>query len=90
MPRCVLRKWVRQSIKVEPPKGDPAKTLGAGIVHQANNKGKEIVTIDLKTSEGQQVMKELIENADILLESFRPGVMERLGFNYEAVKETKT
>ena len=84
-----LAKMGATVIKVEPPKGDPAKTLGAGIVHQANNIGKEIVTIDLKTSEGQQVMRELIETADILLESFRPGVMERLGFSYEAVKKLK-
>lgn len=76
-------------IKVEPPEGDPAKTMGAGIVHEVNNKGKEIVAIDLKTSEGQRTMMELLTTADVLLESFRPGVMERLGFGYGAVKKQK-
>ena len=76
-------------IKVEPPGGDPAKMMGDGIVHRANNKGKEIVEIDLKTSEGQLSMVELIKTADVILESFRPGVMERLGFSYETMKKYK-
>lgn len=84
-----LAKMGATVIKVEPPEGDPAKTLGGGIVHEANNIGKEIVTIDLKTSVGQQMMMELIKTADVLLESFRPGVMERLGFSYEVVKKYK-
>ena len=76
-------------IKVEPPGGDPAKYMGSGIVHKANNGGKKIITIDLKTHEGQLSMVKLIETADVILESFRPGTMERLGFGYEAVKKYK-
>lgn len=76
-------------IKVEPPGGDPAKTMSGGIVHQANNKGKEFVTVDLKTEEGKASMIELIKKSDVLLESFRPGAMKRLGFDYDTVKALK-
>jgi alpha-methylacyl-CoA racemase len=76
-------------IKVEPPGGDPAKTMSGGVVHQANNKGKEFVTMDLKTEEGKASMIELIKKADVLLESFRPGVMKRLGFDYDTIKALK-
>ena len=76
-------------IKVEPPGGDPAKNMSGGIVHQANNKGKEFVTLDLKTVEGKASLIELIKKSDVLLESFRPGVMKRLGFDYDTVKALK-
>jgi alpha-methylacyl-CoA racemase len=76
-------------IKVEPPEGDPAKSSSKGIVYRSNNRGKEFVTIDLKTTEGKAEFVELINIADVLLESFRPDVMKRLGFDYEAVKEIK-
>jgi len=76
-------------IKVEPPGGDPAKIMSGGIVHHANNEGKEFVTIDLKTVEGKASMIELIKKSDVLLESFRPGAMKRLGFDYDTVKALK-
>lgn len=84
-----LAKMGATVIKVEPPGGDPAKTMGDGIVHRANNEEKNIVEIDLKTPEGQLSMVELIKTTDVILESFRPGVMERLGFSYETMKKYK-
>ncbi|HSP21938.1 MAG TPA: CaiB/BaiF CoA-transferase family protein [Planococcus sp. (in: firmicutes)] len=76
-------------IKIEPPAGDPARYMGGGLVHEANNIGKTIIAIDLKSEEGHQEMLELVKTADVLLETFRPGVMEKLGLGYETLKRIK-
>ena len=76
-------------IKVEPPAGDPMRQFmyqcGDGIqpspVYRHLNRGKRIVNLDLKSNGGKQVLTRLIASADILLESFRPGVLARLGFD---------
>ena len=47
------------------------------------NRGKRSITLDLKKAEGRAVLMRLLENADVLLTNFRPGVLERLGFGYE-------
>lgn len=83
-------------IKVENPKeGDLARKLGAspqlnammmGTSFLAQNAGKKSVTIDLKHPEGKALFRDLIATADVLVENFRPRVMERLGFGYEAVR----
>jgi crotonobetainyl-CoA:carnitine CoA-transferase CaiB-like acyl-CoA transferase len=70
-------------IKVEPPAGDPARHMSGGHVHRANNKGKMIVHLDLKSEEGRKEMLELLKEADVLIETFRPGVMKKLGLDYE-------
>lgn len=85
-------------IKVEPTYGDPAReqapfdTYGDAehSVWFANlNRGKRSVVLDLKSEEGKQVLRDLVENADVFVEGFRPGVMKRLGFDYQAVKAIK-
>lgn len=73
-------------VKIEPPEGDPAFSMSGGAIHRANNRGKVIVHLDLKTASGKEQLAERIKHSDVLLESFRPGVMERLGFGYEEVK----
>ena len=50
------------------------------------NRNKKLLTLDLKTEEGQRQVLSLIENADVLIENFRPGVMKRLGLDYTSVK----
>jgi crotonobetainyl-CoA:carnitine CoA-transferase CaiB-like acyl-CoA transferase len=78
-------------IKVEPlGEGDWARTLGQRYGDQSaysipSNLGKRSLALDLKHSQGKQVLWRLIEGADVLLEGFRPGVLERLGFGYQAV-----
>jgi crotonobetainyl-CoA:carnitine CoA-transferase CaiB-like acyl-CoA transferase len=73
-------------IKVEPPGGDPARTLGPrdgdGIspFWKLMNGGKTIVELDLKSGAGAAAFAELLRAADVLLESYRPGVLDRLGF----------
>jgi crotonobetainyl-CoA:carnitine CoA-transferase CaiB-like acyl-CoA transferase len=56
---------------------------GEGLLFRALNRGKKSLTLDLKTQEGAAILLRLAGTADVLLESFRPGVMERLGLGYE-------
>ncbi|MBR2672773.1 MAG: CoA transferase [Oscillospiraceae bacterium] len=51
------------------------------------NRGKRCVAVDLKTPEGKQIFAELVKSADVLIENNRPGVMDRLGFGWEACNE---
>ncbi len=82
-------------IKVEPVAGDPARDQAPfdsydGHDHSvwfANlNRGKRSVVLDLKSAEGKAALRNLIEGADVFVEGFRPGVMSRLGFDYDSVK----
>ena len=75
-------------LKVEPPKGDPMRDInpitncrGPAPFHALINAGKRIVKIDLKTEAGRAAFEVLVEKADVLLESYRPDVMERLSFS---------
>ncbi|WP_044022461.1 CaiB/BaiF CoA transferase family protein [Bacillus sp. SG-1] len=72
-------------IKVEAPDGDPARNTGKGLVFTAHNRGKKSITINLKHNEGQKLALGLLKKADAVMESFRPGVMERLGLGYKDV-----
>src|SRR3989449_10825776 len=49
------------------------------------NRGKRSLAVDLKTSEGQEILRKLIRRADVVVEQFRPGVMARLGADYDAL-----
>ena len=83
-------------IKVEVPgSGDLARQLGAdpelnkslmGVSFLAQNTGKRSVTINLKNPSGKKIFTELVKTADIVVENFRPGVMDRLGVGYEKLK----
>ena len=84
-------------IKVEMPKtGDLARQLGAdpelnkalmGVSFLAQNSGKRSITVNLKSDDGKAVLRRLVETADVLVENFRPGVMDRLGLGYSDLKE---
>ena len=78
-------------IKVEPPGGDPARAMGPfadGVsVWFANlNRGKTSVRLDLKDDAGRAALWDLLSDADVFVEGFRPGAMARLGFGAEAVR----
>ncbi len=83
-------------IKVERPgSGDLARVLGAdpernkaemGISFLAQNAAKKSVTLDMKHEHGKVLLKKLVRTADVLVENFRPGVMDRLGLGYEILK----
>ena len=66
-----------------PGSGDPARQFPA--FHGALNRNKRSVALDLKTEAGRQALRDLVGNADVLMEGFRPGTMDRLGFGYDAM-----
>ncbi len=79
-------------IKVEPPDQDVTRRWGKEIggvsgYYNQQNAGKKNISIDLGRTEGQELLKQLVSKADILLENFRPGVMNKLGVGYETLKE---
>ena len=74
-------------IKIEEPRGgDPARQSGSGLFAQVN-RNKRSVTLDLKTAEAHDLLLRLIDGADVLVEGFRPGVMDRLGLGYASLAE---
>lgn len=78
-------------IKIEPPKGDWMRHYSYGNLYPEGesisfisfNRNKKSIVLDLKSDEGKKIAKDIIANADILLENFRPGVMDRLGLGYD-------
>ena len=86
-------------IKVEAPgRGDLARQLGAdpalnaagmGVSFLAQNAGKKSVTVNFKHPEGKALFLRLVATADVVVENFRPGVMDRLGIGYEVLKTTR-
>lgn len=78
-------------------RGDLARQLGAdkglascnmGISFLAQNAGKKSLSLDLKSEDGKAIFQRLLDTADVLVENFRPGVMARLGLNYERLKQS--
>ena len=94
---CQLAHLGAEVIKIEVPnRGDLARQLGLdvelnqklmGATFLAQNSGKRSITINLKSAEGVAVFKRLVNTADVIVENFRPGVMDRLGVGYDALKE---
>lgn len=78
-------------VKIEPPAGDPMRAIGprdadgVSAFYKLINAGKTVVRLDLKTEEGRGQFDSLLRRADVLLESFRPGALARLGFGAEAL-----
>lgn len=77
-------------IKVEPPGGDHFRPSNGGATSAVVNRNKRSICIDLKRDESKPVMDRLIERADIMLETFTPGAVERLGYGYDAVAGKKS
>ncbi|MFT5442538.1 MAG: crotonobetainyl-CoA:carnitine CoA-transferase CaiB-like acyl-CoA transferase [Myxococcota bacterium] len=79
-------------IKVESPAGDYVREMtwpiinGVSLLHLHVNRGKKSITLDLKTDEGVKIYKELVKDADIVVEAMRPGSLARLGLGYEDLK----
>ena len=84
-------------IKVEVPgSGDLARQLGGdpalnekkmGISFLAQNAGKRSIEINLKSAAGKELFRKLVKTADVVVENFRPGVMDRLGVGFDVLKE---
>ena len=79
-------------VKLEPPEGDVTRHWGvkrsgiSGYYHQ-QNAGKRNIAVDLRHPKGLMITKSLVEQADVLIENFRPDVMQRLGLDYGTLAE---
>lgn len=80
-----------QVIKIEPPgQGDPLRKWrllheGTSVWWEAQSRSKQSVCVDLRQPEGQALVRELAEQADVLIENFRPGTMEKWGLSWDAL-----
>jgi len=72
-------------IKVEPPQGDPSRVLDPAMFARVNM-GKETMRLDLKTKDGRASFHELLASSDVVVESFRPGVAERLDVDWSTCR----
>ena len=89
-------------IKIEPPAasdgpegagGDPLRQWrmlhnGTSVWWQVQSRNKQSVVLDLRTAEGRDVVRQLIDEADVLIENFKPGTLEKWGMSYEALSRT--
>jgi crotonobetainyl-CoA:carnitine CoA-transferase CaiB-like acyl-CoA transferase len=81
-------------VKVEPPDGDSARHIGRNRpggesdYFLSMNRNKRGIVLDLKTPAGVEALRALAARADVLVENFRPGTMEKLGIGYESLRET--
>src|SRR5947208_1173217 len=84
-------------VKIEPPEGDDARRYGPFITGENGaaksgyfmsiNRGKESIALDLKKQEDRGIFDALLARADVLIENYRGGTMEKLGYGWEALKE---
>jgi crotonobetainyl-CoA:carnitine CoA-transferase CaiB-like acyl-CoA transferase len=81
-------------LKIEPPWGDATRNSpqypsikGQNIYFMFVNRNKKSIVLDLKSEKGVEVLKKLVKSSDIVVENFRPGVMDRLGIGYDALKK---
>ena len=84
-------------ISIEPPEGAWQRHWSGGniwhdgqsMLHLCTNRNKRNIALDLKSPEGRDIALQLVERADVVAENFRPGVMDKLGFGYAALKARK-
>lgn len=92
-PTCglVLADLGAEVIKVEPLEGDHTRKLvasGAGFF-PTYNRNKKSLAVDMKSAQGREIVAKLIASADVVMENFRPGAMDKLGFGYEGARKLK-
>jgi crotonobetainyl-CoA:carnitine CoA-transferase CaiB-like acyl-CoA transferase len=88
----VLGDFGAEVLKVEHPRGDPARTHGyskdgVGLWWKMLGRNKRAVTLNLSKPEGQEIFERLVRDADVAIESFRPGTLERWNLGYERLSE---
>lgn len=82
-------------IKIEPPGGDMGRAWGppfwgsGSALFLSVNRGKRSIVLDLKTEAGMDVVRRLAAESDVFMQASRPGVAERLGFDYEAIRKLR-
>ena len=93
-PRCaqVLARMGAEVIKIERLGGEETRYHGPWVRKQSSywvqyNSGKKSLSIDLRKEEGKEVLRELVKVSDVVVQNFRPGTIEKMGFGYETLKE---
>jgi len=86
-------------IKIEPPGGSPSRNIGPyykdipevekSLFWFAYNRNKRGITLDIETSDGREIFKQLVETADVIIESHPPGYMDGLGLGYSELRRVK-
>ena len=89
LPAMMLADMGAEVLKIETP--EPGRALGdewvRRTIHTFVNRNKRSMTLNMKSPEGQAVFRKLAATADVLVEGFRPGVMKRLGADYDTVHQ---
>jgi crotonobetainyl-CoA:carnitine CoA-transferase CaiB-like acyl-CoA transferase len=91
----LLAEFGAEILRVEPPEGDFLRTCtpygmlykGEGLNYLAEGRNKFHITLDLSKPEGREILKGLVTQADVLIETYRPGTMDEWGIGYEQLKE---
>ena len=94
-PYCImmLADYGANVIKIEVPgKGDDTRAMGPkkndySMYYAYVNRGKKGITLNLKEEEGKKIFIEMVKKADVVVENYRPGVMDKLGLGYDVLKE---
>ena len=79
-------------IKVEPTRGEQMRHIGPTVnkvtaAFFSCNRGKRSIAVDLKSDDGKKILFDLVKSADVLLQNFRPGAMDRMGFGEPVMRE---
>jgi crotonobetainyl-CoA:carnitine CoA-transferase CaiB-like acyl-CoA transferase len=90
----LLADFGAEVVKVEPLEGDPIRTTGKqyegkSLYAASILRNKALVAIDLRTADGQALIRKMVERCDIVIENFRPGGLEKWGLGYEDLKKVK-
>ena len=92
MPAMMLADMGADVLKIDSP--DPERPTGEEwvrrTIHAFTNRNKRSMALNMKASEGQEIFRKLAKSADVIIEGFRPGVMDRLGAGYEALRATNS
>jgi crotonobetainyl-CoA:carnitine CoA-transferase CaiB-like acyl-CoA transferase len=91
----MLAEFGAKVLRIEPPEGDFIRTCtpygmlykGEGLNYLTEGRNKFHITLNLKEPEGREILKALVKQADVLIETYSPGVMDGLGIGYEALKK---
>lgn len=84
----LLADFGAEVITIEHPDGDPVRDMnpkkdGVSLTWKVYHRNKRAITLDLSTDEGGKILKDLVDDADVLVENFRPGTMEKWGLSYD-------
>src|SRR6185503_5749954 len=85
---AILADLGAEVIKVEMPRGDPGRAY-VPVQFETENRNKRSIALDLKHPAAKEIVQRLMQNTDIVVEGFRPGVARRLGIDYDSLKRWK-